>query len=114
MAVEIFSQPGSLANRTHDRSHRRPVPSHFTDAAIIGRSSQFEGRRLRTRETLHRGPGKSLLEQIAAVQSRLVQRRRILALEVDADRTRRAADPFEQLSFSGESPGVGEADDYLV
>jgi len=68
---------------------------------------QLEGNILRVREALHGGSGEHLLEQPAPFHRHAVERRGVLALQVNAHGAYRAADATKEIALDGEHTRIG-------
>src|SRR5262249_22274685 len=109
LAVEIFTEPGTFADGSDHRAERCTIPADFGDAAVIRHRMQLERYVFRVWEALHGRAGEYLLEQRATLHGHAVERGRVFALQVDADRAGRATDAAEEIPFDREHARVRQA-----
>src|SRR4029077_699079 len=109
LAVEIFAKPSTLTDGANDGADRGAVPAELRDAPVVRDRMQLEIGILGIWEAEHRSAREYLLEQRAPGDCDLIERRGIFALQVNADRPRRAADATEQIPFGGKDAGIGQS-----
>ena len=114
LTVEVLPQPRAFAYSADHRAECCSIPSDLGDPPVIRNGMQLQRNVLRVWKALHRRVGKDLLEKCPPLESNPVQCRGVLTLQMNADRTRRAADSAEQIAFRRERARIRQADDDLL